>query len=104
MNAMIVGADRLGNIPELLASFGIAVVAHISGRDASHQRQVSSVPQEVDLLILLTDFLGHNVMKRFREAAHRSGVSVVCSRRSVCALNQALCKNAGVCGRCTSRP
>ncbi len=38
MNALVVGADRLGNIPEILLGFGIHIAHHVSGRNASHQR------------------------------------------------------------------
>ncbi|MDR1662184.1 MAG: DUF2325 domain-containing protein [Azoarcus sp.] len=90
-NALIVGADRLGNIPDVLHQFGIRIAAHVSGRDSSHQRRsVASLPAGVGIVILFTDFLGHNVMQSFRDAANRAGVSFVCCRRSVCALQQAL--------------
>ncbi|MDO9598159.1 MAG: DUF2325 domain-containing protein [Azoarcus sp.] len=105
MNALIVGADRLGNIPDVLQQFGIRIAAHVSGRDSSHQRRSAPLPAGIGMVILFTDFLGHNVMQRFREAASREGVSVVCCRRSVCALQQALgkrvdkddCNNCGAC-------
>ena len=29
MNALLVGADRLGNIPDVLAEFGIRIRGHI---------------------------------------------------------------------------
>lgn len=109
MNALIVGADRLGNIPDVLAGFGVRIAAHVSGRDSSHQRRAAPLPSGIELVILFTDFLGHNVMQRFREAATREGVMVVCCRRSVCALQQALGKRiaredcAGCAGRCASR-
>jgi hypothetical protein len=90
MNALIVGADRLGNIPDVLAGFGIRIAAHVSGRDSAHQRRGASLPAGIQMVILFTDFLGHNVMQRFREAASREGVMFVCCRRSVCALQQAL--------------
>ncbi len=90
MNALIVGADRLGNIPEVLEGFGIRIAAHVTGRDCTHQRRSAALPSGIELVILFTDFLGHNVMKRFREAAGRKGVSTICCRRSVCALEQAL--------------
>ncbi|MBL8445384.1 MAG: DUF2325 domain-containing protein [Zoogloeaceae bacterium] len=90
MNALLVGADRLGNIPAVLDQFGIRIAAHVSGRDSSHQRRSAALPTGIGLVILFTDFLGHNVMQRFREAAGREGVAVVCCRRSVCALTQAL--------------
>lgn len=102
MNALIVGADRLGNIPDVLQQFGIRIAAHVSGRDSSHQRRSAPLPSGIELVILFTDFLGHNVMQRFREAASREGVSVVCCRRSVCALQQALGKRVAKddCTRC----
>lgn len=90
LNAVVVGADRLGNIPDLLISHNIRIIHHVSGRDPAHQRRGLQLPIETGLVILLTDFLGHNVMKSFREAARRSGARVMACRRSVCAVQQAL--------------
>lgn len=104
MNALIVGADRLGNIPDVLAGFGIRIAAHVSGRETAHQRRSTPLPAGIEMVILFTDFLGHNVMQRFREAASREGVAVVCCRRSVCALQQALGRrtDSAACGRCAA--
>ena len=108
-DALIVGADRLGNIPDVLQQFGIRIAAHVSGRDSSHQRRsVASLPAGVGIVILFTDFLGHNVMQSFRDAASRAGVSFVCCRRSVCALQQALGRRMTVekcdaCKACTGK-
>jgi hypothetical protein len=88
--AVVVGADRLGNIPDLLKGHNIAIYHHISGRDSAHQKKAPQLPSGTDLLILLTDFLGHNVMKAFRSAAQRAGIRVLVCRRSVCSLKQAL--------------
>lgn len=90
VNAVVVGADRLGNIPDLLKGRNIAIRQHISGRDPSHQKKTPTLPSGTELLILLTDFLGHNVMKTFRAAAQRSGIRVLACRRSVCSMKQAL--------------
>lgn len=102
MNALIVGADRLGNIPDVLDQFGIRIAAHVSGRESMHQRRSSPLPVGIQMVILFTDFLGHNVMRRFREAANREKVAVVCCRRSVCALEQALGRrfDASRCAAC----
>ena len=97
ISAVIVGADRLGNIPNLLREHNIAITHHISGRDPSHQKKTLQLPTGTQMVILLTDFLGHNVMKTFRNAAQRSGVKVVACRRSVCAMQQAL-EQCGLCG------
>lgn len=98
LNAVIVGADRLGNIPALLDNHNIRIIHHVSGRDPSHQRRTLQLPSGTELVILLTDFLGHNVMKSFRQAAHRSGARVMACRRSVCAMQQAL-EQSGLCQR-----
>lgn len=99
ISAVVVGADRLGNIPALLNTHNIRIKQHISGRDPSHQKKALALPSGTELLILLTDFLGHNVMKAFRSAAQRSGVKVVACRRSVCSVKAALTQE-GFCESC----
>jgi len=86
MNAVVVGADRLGNIPELLEKMGIRIANHISGRATSHQRQVAALPSNTDLLILFTDFLNHNAMRSYRNRARFQGVRVLACRRSASCL------------------
>ncbi|MFT0546535.1 DUF2325 domain-containing protein [Allopusillimonas ginsengisoli] len=103
VSAVVVGADRLGNIPELLKGHNIAIRHHISGRDPSHQKKTLQLPSGTDLLILLTDFLGHNVMKTFRSAAQRAGIRVLACRRSVCSMKQALTQ-CGYCEACSIQP
>ena len=86
MRALLVGADRLGNIPEVLADHGISIVGHVSGRNPAHQRRMPDSGRQADLMILFTDFLGHNVMKQFRDLAGRQGMRVLACRRSVSCL------------------
>jgi hypothetical protein len=102
LSAVIVGADRLGNIPDLLRGHNISITHHISGRDPSHQKRGLQLPTGTQILILLTDFLGHNVMKTFRHAAQRAGIRVVACRRSVCSMQQAL-NQCGLCAQCPDR-
>ena len=102
VSALIVGADRLGNIPDLLRDHNIAIRHHISGRDPAHQKKAPALPSGTDLVILLTDFLGHNVMKTFRLAAQRAGIRVLACRRSVCSMQQAL-DQSGYCQTCPLR-
>ncbi|WP_157314030.1 DUF2325 domain-containing protein [Chitinibacter sp. GC72] len=104
MNAYLVGADVLGNIPQVLAQHGIAVQKHVSGRNVAHQRKPPSL-NGADLLILFTDFLSHNVMKAYRDLANEENVRFVACRRSVCALSQSLEKLNEVrdCTECPKR-
>ena len=105
MQAMLVGADTLGNIPAVLDGYGIQIHRHLTGRNSSHQRKQDRLPAGTDLLVLFTDFLGHNVMKHFRSLAAQENIRFIACRRSVCALQQSL-DNAGFssadCQRCAT--
>lgn len=101
MNAMLVGADTLGNIPVVLDQFGITIKRHVSGRHSAHQRKPERLPAGTELLILFTDFLGHNVMRHFRALAAEEKVHFIACRRSVCALKTSL-HGAGLTGHGTN--
>src|SRR3546814_20418710 len=83
LSAVVVGADRLGNIPDLLKGHNISITHHISGRDPSHQKKTLQLPSGTPLVILLTDLLAPNVMTPFRPAAQRGGIRAVACRPSV---------------------
>jgi len=105
MNAMVVGADRLGNIPDALAGYGIQIHRHVTGRSSSHQRSVQALPRDTDLLILFTDFLNHNAMKCYRGQAQAQGIPVIACKRSASCLVQSVNRFLGMgggCGRCVT--
>lgn len=104
MNAVVVGADRLGNIPETLATLGVNIALHIDGRHAAHQRRLPGLPQGTQLLILLTDFLGHNVMRHFRDLARAHAVPVVCCRRSTISVADSVQRCLAQRGQCALKP
>ena len=103
MNATLVGADTLGNIPDVLQHFDITIHRHINGRNSAHQRKLQQLPAGTELLILFTDFLGHNVMRHFRELASAHNIRFIACRRSVCALKQSL-TGVGFTERCAQCP
>lgn len=100
MEAVIVGADRLGNLPNVLKAHNIKINKHITGRDPAHQKKNLQLPSGTQILILLTDFLGHNVMKSFRAAAEKSQIPIVACKRSVCSMQSALEQCRHVCAHC----
>lgn len=104
MNAVLVGADRLGNIPDSLAGFGIQIRRHVSGRASAHQRSMPALPRDTDLLILFTDFLSHNVMKSYRNQAQSQGIPVIACRRSVSCLVTSVQRYFGLAGGCKDCP
>ena len=48
ISAVIVGADRLGNIPNLLREHNIAITHHISGRDPSSKKDLATAHWDAD--------------------------------------------------------
>jgi len=104
MNCVVVGADRLGSIPEVLETMGIRISSHITGRAASHQRQAVALPSNTDLLILFTDFLSHNVMRSYRGRAQAQGIRILACRRSVSCLVNELRRLFGAEQDCKSCP
>jgi hypothetical protein len=104
MNAVVVGADRLGNIPNALAGFGIQIHRHVTGRSSAHQRSVGALPQGTELLILFTDFLNHNAMKCYRGQAQAQGIPVIACKRSASCLVQSVKRHFGVDDGCAACP
>lgn len=100
MNAVLVGADRLGNIPESLAGFGIQIQRHVSGPSSGSQRSMPSLPRDTELLILFTDFLNHNAMKSYRNQAQSQGIPVIACRRSASCLVESVQRFLGGARRC----
>lgn len=107
MNAVLVGADRLGNIPDALAGFGIQIHRHVTGRASAHQRSLPALPQGTELLILFTDFLNHNAMKCYRGQAQSQGIPVIACKRSASCLVQSVKRCLGLedgCAGCPRKP
>ena len=55
MKALLVGADRLGNIPDTLNSYGINDYIHWPGRKKGMRNY--DIPDEVDMIIVFYDFI-----------------------------------------------
>ena len=86
MTVLLVGADRLGNIPKELEEYGCSEIIHWDGRKAQDKK----IPQKVDMVLMLHDFLNHNLMIRIKAEAKRRDLPIVYSRRGTADLKQAL--------------
>jgi hypothetical protein len=81
MAALIVGADRLGNIPDVLKANGINEFTHITGRKKGMRNL--SVPSNCDLVIFLTDFIEHPTLKNMKQQVKQLNIPCIYSKRSV---------------------
>lgn len=85
---LVIGGDRLGNIVDLLQEQGFREVHHITGRKSS---QISvKIPNSVRLILVLTDFVNHNLAKTVKSQAKDRDVPILFCKRSCAAISKAL--------------
>lgn len=86
MTVLLVGADRLGNIPKELEHYGCKKIIHWDGRKKLDKK----IPQQVDMVLMFHDFIGHNLMSKIKLQAKKRNLPVIYSRRGTADLKQAL--------------
>lgn len=84
---LIVGADRLGNIPSRLEEYGIEELHHFNGRKVQMVRK--DVPN-VDAILILTDFINHNLAKIMKQKAKAKNVPILFAKRSWGSIERAI--------------
>ncbi|MFC5713164.1 DUF2325 domain-containing protein [Thalassorhabdus alkalitolerans] len=95
---MIVGADRLGAIPDHLQKLGVKNIIHINGRKVKQVQR--EIPEHVELILVLTDFINHNLSKKLKEKASKQSVPVCYAKRSWCSIYKALSHCDSFCEQC----
>lgn len=77
---MVVGADHLGNIQEKLKTEGFDRVLHIDGRKVQVVKR--TIPDRIDIILVLTDYINHNLAKVIKQKAKESNKPVFYCKRS----------------------
>jgi hypothetical protein len=88
MSIIIFGGDRLGKIPHLLKEQGFQLVQHVTGRKKGDLR--TEIHPEAEGVLVLFDYLSHNMVLEVKAAAKRKGIKTVFSKRSWSQISQAL--------------
>ncbi|ADQ14455.1 DUF2325 domain-containing protein [Halanaerobium hydrogeniformans] len=89
MSIMIVGADNLGSIENNVRKLGFDQITHLPGRKKSKFRNFN-IPGEVDVVLVMTDYINHAVMKKVKRAAKAKDLNVIYARRSWAAIYKKL--------------
>lgn len=79
--ALIVGADYIDPLKKTMAEMGNFQVEHWTGRKSGDVRR--SIPKNVDLIIVLCDYVSHGLVRKVREDARALGLPVLYCRRSL---------------------
>lgn len=91
MFVLIVGGDSLGSIPRELDKLGIREVHHINGR-GGHKVRMASMEKKV-LIILLYDFVNHNLAHKVKKFAHNKGIPIIYAKRSWTSIHKKIMEN-----------
>ncbi|AOT72832.1 DUF2325 domain-containing protein [Geosporobacter ferrireducens] len=97
MTALIVGGDKLGNIPDVLTERGIQEYIHWPGRKKGMRKK--SIPTNIDMVIVLVDYIEHNLTEIIKEQSKTMNIPCVFSKRACSDLAMKLdnCKNCKLC-------
>ncbi|HEX9059518.1 MAG TPA: DUF2325 domain-containing protein [Clostridia bacterium] len=80
MDIVIVGGDNIDKINCNLCKNGYCILKHISGRKNRHK--LIELPKNVDLILVFTDFVNHNLCEHVKRESKRLGIKAVFAKRS----------------------
>lgn len=90
MTTLVIGGDRIDSIRRELAEHGREEIEHWGGRKPADTRR--AIPARVDLVILVTDYLSHNMLYSATMRATRLDLPIIYSRRSAVELRDKLAR------------
>lgn len=85
---LIVGADHLGVILDKLTSVGFDEVLHLNGRKG--QMVKKDIPENISCILVLTDFVNHNLSTVIKKRAKKQSIPVYYAKRSWSSIHRVL--------------
>ncbi|MFD3158604.1 DUF2325 domain-containing protein [Haloimpatiens sp. FM7330] len=79
MSVLVIGGDKLGTIPNNLKKKGFDTIKHISGRRKKHR--TFELPMNTDVVLVLTDYVGHQITKVIKRQCKKCSAKIVFSKR-----------------------
>lgn len=95
---LVYGGDKLGAIPNHLKNMGFKEIIHIDGRKVQMVKR--EIPDRVDLVLVLTDFINHNLAKKIKLNANKKNIPICYSKRSWCSIYESLVNCEHACEQC----
>lgn len=93
MSVLIIGGDNISPIKSILSNLGVVDINHWSARN-KHSVNKKKLPN-VDCLVMLTNFLNHNTMYKFKNEAKRRNIPFICATRNENSISSEFCKKFG---------
>lgn len=70
MSVLIIGGDQISQISSMLESLGAKTINHWDARKKSSAPK-KKVPQDTDCIVMITSFLNHNTMLKYKSEAKK---------------------------------
>ena len=84
MFVLVIGGDEITPIKAVLRNLGCEKIAHWDGRKESINHK--DLPQNIGIFSNAYQFFNHNTMRKFRNAAKKKEIPIICTKRSVSCL------------------
>jgi len=96
MSVLIIGGDKICSLKAVLSNLGATKIKHWSGRKETNINK-KGLPK-VDCLVMLTSFLNHNTMYKFKKEAKKRSIPFICAKRDTNSITEKFTKiiNIGV--------
>ena len=98
MHVLIIGGDRIESVALRLRALGVEEITHWNARKESSTSR-KRLPRRTDCIILITEYLGHNIMKIFKKEAKRQNIPFLCTKRCEHDILCRFCRFAGIQGK-----
>lgn len=95
MSVLVLGGDRIEGITDSLSLLGVKDITHWSLRKT---RDINKkIPQNTQYVIMLTNFLNHNAMYKFKTEAKKRNIPFICANRNENSVICKFCEMADIC-------
>lgn len=81
MSVLVLGGDNIAPIKAVLSNLGVGNIKHWDARNKSSINR-KNLPHNLDCLVMLTNFLNHNTMYKFKKEAKKRNIPFVCANRN----------------------
>lgn len=90
MSLLILGGDKINPIVNALRELGVSDILHWTARNQKNGRKkAKKIPEKIEMVLMLTNFLNHNAMLHYRSEAKTKGLPIMYSTRNVeCVKNE----------------
>ncbi len=101
MSVLVIGGDKISHISKMLQSLGVNKINHWDARKKSSAPK-KKVPIDTDCIVMLTSFLNHNTMLKYKSEAKKKDIPFICTKRSINCVYEEYVKIMGItdCSEC----